>query len=57
MRWIRARAGVPDDRFGPIAGKAGTEPLFPDDPSMPANRRVTITLLEAPATPVNESML
>jgi chemotaxis protein MotB len=53
VREILARAGVPDDRFSSVAGKADTEPLFPDDPTMPANRRVTITLLkEAPPTPV-----
>jgi chemotaxis protein MotB len=29
-------------------------PLFPDDPSLAANRRVTITLMrEAPALPPN----
>lgn len=53
VRDILAGAGVPDDRFSSVAGKADTEPLFPDDPYMPANRRVTLTLLkEAPPTPV-----
>lgn len=53
VRDILAGAGVPDDRFSSVAGKADTEPLFPDDPYMPANRRVTVTLLkEAPPTPV-----
>ncbi len=53
VREILAGAGVSDDRFSQVAGKADTEPLFPDDPFMPANRRVTITLLkEAPPTPV-----
>ena len=52
MREILAAAGVPDDRFSSVGGKADTEPLFPDDPYMPANRRVTLTLLkEAPPTP------
>ena len=33
-----------------VAGKADTQPLFPDDPYIAANRRVTITLMrEAPA--------
>jgi chemotaxis protein MotB len=35
-----------------VAGRADTEPLFPDDPYIAANRRVTITLLsEAPPLP------
>jgi chemotaxis protein MotB len=28
-----------------VAGKADTDPLFPDNPSMSPNRRVTITLM------------
>ena len=35
-----------------LAGKADTDPLFPDDPYIAANRRVTITLMhEAPPVP------
>jgi chemotaxis protein MotB len=35
-----------------VAGRADTEPLFPDDPFVAANRRVTITLMrEAPPLP------
>jgi chemotaxis protein MotB len=35
-----------------VAGKADTEPLFPDDPYIATNRRVTITLMrEAPPVP------
>jgi chemotaxis protein MotB len=35
-----------------VAGRADTQPLFPDDPYIAANRRVTITLLhEAPPLP------
>ncbi|MBP1181312.1 chemotaxis protein MotB [Methylobacterium sp. PvR107] len=52
VRDILAGSGVPDDRFAPVAGKADTEPMFPDTPSRPANRRVTVTLLkEAPPVP------
>ena len=37
-----------------VAGRADTQPLFPDDPYIAANRRVTITLMrEAPAVPAN----
>lgn len=57
VREILAGGGVPDDRFTSVIGKADTEPLFPDDPYMPANRRVTVTLLkEAPPTPVSRSL-
>jgi len=32
-----------------VAGRADAQPLFPDDPFVAANRRVTITLMrEAP---------
>ncbi|WP_375456343.1 flagellar motor protein MotB [uncultured Methylobacterium sp.] len=52
VREILAGAGVPDDRFASVAGKADTEPMFPDNPYIAANRRVTVTLLkEAPPTP------
>jgi chemotaxis protein MotB len=52
VREILAAAGVPDDRFASVAGKADVEPLFPDNPYLAANRRVTITLLnEAPPLP------
>jgi chemotaxis protein MotB len=36
-----------------VAGKADTDPLFPDNPSMSPNRRVTITLMreEPPISP------
>lgn len=53
VREILAGSGIPDERFSSVAGKADTEPLFPDDPYMPANRRVTVTLMkEAPPTPM-----
>ena len=41
VREILAGAGIPDDRFASVAGKADTEPMFPDNPYLPANRRVT----------------
>ena len=44
--------GVPTSQFFMVAGKADTQPLFPDDPTLPANRRVTITLMrEDPPLP------
>jgi chemotaxis protein MotB len=52
VREILANAGVPEDRFASITGRSDTEPLFPDNPYLAANRRVTITLLfEAPPAP------
>ncbi|HEY8564347.1 MAG TPA: flagellar motor protein MotB [Beijerinckiaceae bacterium] len=52
VREILAANGLPSDRFATVAGKADTEPLFPDNPYLAANRRVTITLLhEAPPLP------
>ena len=48
-RRLLREAGVADARFSQISGKAGTEPLFPEDPYIAGNRRVSITMLrEAP---------
>jgi chemotaxis protein MotB len=53
-RKILEEEGVPTANFYMVAGRADTQPLFPDDPFVAANRRVTITLLrEAPPIPVN----
>ena len=57
VRQVLAGSGVPDDRFSSVAGKADTEPMFPDNPYMPANRRVTVTLLkEAPSVPLTRGL-
>jgi chemotaxis protein MotB len=46
--------GVPSASFYMVAGRADTQPLFPDDPYIAANRRVTITLIrEEPPMPQN----
>ena len=46
--------GLPSGHIYQVAGKADTEPLFPDNPSMAPNRRVTITLMrEAPPLPAD----
>jgi chemotaxis protein MotB len=53
VREILAGAGLPEDRFATVAGKADVEPMFPENPYLAANRRVTITLLkEAPPLPI-----
>src|SRR5436190_11402213 len=54
IRKILEEEGVPTASFFMVAGRADTQPLFPDDPFVAANRRVTITLMrEAPAMPAN----
>jgi chemotaxis protein MotB len=54
IRQILEEAGVPSSHVSMVAGRADTQPLFPDDPYMAANRRVTVTLMrEAPPVPVN----
>ena len=52
IRRILAEAGIPHDQFFSVSGRADTEPLFPDDPFLSANRRVNILLMaEAPPIP------
>ncbi len=54
VRQILEREGLPTSHIYAVSGKADTQPLFPDDPAMSANRRVTITLMrEDPALPPN----
>src|SRR5215475_4099965 len=52
VRQILEREGLPPSHIFAVSGKADTQPLFPDDPSLAANRRVTITLMrEDPPLP------
>jgi len=52
VRQILEREGLPPSHIFAVAGKADSQPLFPDDPTLPANRGVTITLMrEAPPLP------
>jgi chemotaxis protein MotB len=52
VRQILEREGLPASHIFSVSGKADTQPLFPDDPTLPANRRVTITLMrEDPPLP------
>lgn len=54
VRQILEREGLPSSHIFSVSGKADGQPLFPDDPSLPANRRVTITLMkEDPPLPPN----
>jgi chemotaxis protein MotB len=49
-RRILDKAGIESDRVFQVSGKGDREPLYPDDPDLPANRRISITLM--PAKPV-----
>jgi chemotaxis protein MotB len=52
VRQILEREGVPPGHIFAVSGKADSQPLFPDDPTLAANRRVTITLMrEDPPLP------
>lgn len=54
VREILSAAGLPSDQFLSVVGRADTEPVFPDNPYLAPNRRVTITLLNAePPLPPN----
>jgi len=56
-RRILAAQGVDNDRVSQVTGKAASEPLYPDDPDQPANRRISIVLLrEAPVLPVDHAL-
>jgi chemotaxis protein MotB len=51
-RGVLQEAGVDPDRIYQVAGKANSDPLFPDDPTLPGNRRIAIVLLrEKPVLP------
>ena len=54
VRQILEDEGVKTAQMFMVAGRADTQPLFPDDAFVAANRRVTITLMrEAPPLPGN----
>jgi chemotaxis protein MotB len=53
-RRVLDKSGVSEDRFYEVIGKAGTDPLYPDQPRRTENRRITILILrEAPVVPPN----
>ncbi|MFM6847969.1 MAG: flagellar motor protein MotB [Terrabacter sp.] len=56
-RLVLQAAGVNPDRVYQVGGKAGSDPLYPDDPSLAGNRRIAIVLLrEAPVLPTDTSL-
>jgi chemotaxis protein MotB len=55
-RGILQGAGVDPDRVYQVAGRANSDPLYPDDPTLAGNRRITIVLLrEKPVLPPNHT--
>lgn len=56
-RLVLQGSGVDPDRVYSVAGKAGSDPLYPDDPTLAGNRRIAIVLLrEAPVLPSDTSL-
>jgi chemotaxis protein MotB len=56
-REIIQSAGVDPDRVAQVSGKAASDPLYPDDPTLPGNRRIAVVLLrEAPVLPADSSL-
>lgn len=56
-RRVLAAEGIPAERIYEVAGRADSEPMFADDPTLPGNRRIAITLLrEAPPLPAGHSL-
>jgi chemotaxis protein MotB len=53
-RQILQEVGVDGDRVYQVSGKAASDPLYPDDPTLAGNRRIAVVLLrEAPVLPPN----
>jgi chemotaxis protein MotB len=51
-RRIMQENGLPQNRIAQVTGKAGSDPLYPDNPYASANRRISIVMLrEAPVLP------
>ncbi len=56
-RRVLQGAGVDPDRIYQVSGKAASEPLYPDDPTLAGNRRIAIVLLrEAPVLPPDHGL-
>jgi len=52
VRGLLSENGIRNDRFHSVTGKSDQEPLFPNDPFLAANRRVSILLMaEKPPLP------
>ncbi|PLW75261.1 OmpA/MotB family protein [Cohaesibacter celericrescens] len=56
VRAILMEHGLPADQLFAVVGKGDTDPLFPNDPYLAANRRITILLMseEPPLPPTHQ---
>ncbi|MBL4788749.1 MAG: OmpA family protein [Kordiimonadaceae bacterium] len=51
-RKVLGNSGVTNDRIFEVTGKAGNDPLYPDQPNRTENRRITILIIrESPVVP------
>ena len=56
-RQVLAEHGIASERFHSVVGKADTEPLFPNDPHLASNRRLSILVMhEAPPIPADHRL-
>ncbi len=56
-RRVLEAEGIGADRIYQVTGKSSAEPLYPDDPDQPANRRISIVLMrEAPVLPAGHEL-
>jgi chemotaxis protein MotB len=56
-RLVLQQAGLNRDRIYQVSGKANSDPLYPDDPTLAGNRRISIILLrEAPVLPPDHGL-
>ena len=56
-RAVLQAGGLATDRIYEVGGKAGSEPLLPEDPNASANRRLSILLMrEAPPVPAHTGL-
>ena len=56
-RQILRGAGIDNDRVYQVSGKANSDPLYPDDPTLAGNRRIALVLLhEKPVLPPDEGL-
>jgi chemotaxis protein MotB len=56
-RAVLSVQGIPSDRIFEVSGKAGADPLLPDDPYASSNRRISILLMrEAPVVPPDHKL-
>ena len=53
VRRVMEEFGMPSERFHSVVGKGESQPLFPNDPYLSANQRISILLMkEEPPVPV-----